>query len=375
MLALSVPSLAFARAPSLKLQLELGPEYDTNLGRVNPGSEPIARGPLMRLTTTGQLAWRASDRSAVDLAFRGGTRQALEAAEREHDVTALLTQGQWAYRTRARAVLSLAGDYYDSFEQHRPTPGATAADPPTSRNRDFRSESTHAQLLLAGSGNHRVMARAGYRFFTYKPDPDFDFQGDEYSLDYMTRWEDEDAEGDVEAEYDLRLGYALARRRFAGKVYANACAPSDTKCLPEQRPLGRADLLHMVSASASYTGPIKVSLDYAVSFNDSNSYGQSLLRHVGTLTITKDLPWQVFLTLRAQLQIFNYLDPLVVKQNLAGQLMSIEDESRNSLLVELERALDTRERLHAVVRYTLQSTPEFPLWRQLVFAGLSYAVE
>jgi hypothetical protein len=372
---LAVPGIAWARAPSLKLQLEAGPEYDTNLGRVDPGTEPIVAGPLMRLTTAAQLGWRATSRSALDLAFKGGTRQALEPSQRENDVSAMQTQAQWAYRTRARAVLSAAADYYDSFEQHHPAPGPTTSDPLISRNRDFRTESAHAQVLIAGTGNHRLAARAGYRFFTYKPDRDFDFRGDEYGLDYSTRWEDETAEGDVEAEYDLHLGYTLARRHFAGNVYANACPPGDMTCLPEQRPLARSDLYHAFSVGGSYTGPIKVSLDYTLSYNDSNSYGQSLLRHVGTLTITKDLPWQVFLTLRAQLQVFNYLDPLVVKQNLAGQLTSIEDESRNSLLVDLERALDTKDRLHAVLRYTLQSTPEFPLWRQLVFAGLSYAVE
>lgn len=128
---------------------------------------------------------------------------------------------------------------------------------------------------------------------------------------------------------------------------------------------------------ATYTGPIRADLDYQLTVTDSNSDGQSVLRHAGVLTLTKDLPWRVVGTVRGELQLLSFSDPLVVNR-LAGQAFeSIEDENRNSLLVQLEdvRSRNHRERLHLVGRYTLQSTSGAPLWRQLVFAGLSWSSE
>ncbi len=374
---LAWPALAHARKTRLQLIVEAGPEYDSNAGRIEPdASERKVGSPLFRITTTARATRRAGQNHALDLSLKGGARLFLEDAAREHDIGALQGQGTWMYRTRAPLLIGATLDHYEAFERTTHVPGATASDPDISRDRDFRMSGAGAQAVFAHGPDHRVSVRGGYRWFTYKPDAQFDFRGDTYAIDYFGHKDALDADGNVDAEYDWHLGYSLARRNFDSDVLVSPCPPGgSTVCLPEHRDERRRDLYHSLSAGATYTGPVRASLDYQLNFTDSNSYGQSVLRHVAVLTMTKDLPWRLFATVRAELQVLSFSDPLMVDRLAGQQFESIEDENRSSFLCQFERALDSRERLHAVGRYTLQTTPGFPLWRQLVFAGLSWSLE
>ena len=371
---------AAARSTRITMTMEAGPEVDSNVGRVEPGADEAAvASALFRATSSVRATRRVGQNHALDLTVKGGARVFLEEAAREYDVGVLQAQGQWAYRTRAPVILGLVADHYEVFERTTTVPGATAADPATSRDRDFRFSGVAGQAILTRGPDHRVVARAGYRWFGYKPDAQFDFRGDTYSLEYLGHKDEVDADGNVDAEYDWHLGYALARRGYSGDVLVPPCpvgtSSASAACLPQHRDQRRRDLYHALSMGATYTGPIRADLDYQLTVTDSNSDGQSVLRHAGVLTLTKELPWRVVGTVRGELQLLSFSDPLVVNR-LAGQAFeSIEDENRNSLLVQLERPLDRRERLHLVGRYTLQSTSGAPLWRQLVFAGLSWSSE
>ena len=56
----------------------------------------------------------------------------------------------------------------------------------------------------------------------------------------------------------------------------------------------RSHILHALNARASYRGESTlVSLGYTLQLNASNSFGPGLSRHVGRVTWTQTLPWDL----------------------------------------------------------------------------------
>ncbi len=73
-------------------------------------------------------------------------------------------------------------------------------------------------------------------------------------------------------------------------------------------------------------------------FNQSNSYGESLLRGLFHVRAVVPLPWELSLSLRGELVATRYADALTFPQPVAGlPSASIEDESRSTFRVELAR--------------------------------------
>ena len=80
----------------------------------------------------------------------------------------------------------------------------------------------------------------------------------------------------------------------------------------------------------SYVGALFASLGYAIQLNQSNSFGEPLLRHIVTLKLAYRLPWQLYATLKAQLMVTRYFDPLLLDQRIALANLtftSFEDEN------------------------------------------------
>jgi hypothetical protein len=95
-----------------------------------------------------------------------------------------------------------------------------------------------------------------------------------------------------------------------------------------------------------------VGLGYTLQWNRSNSYTESVFRHIGLVRAATALPGQLFLAARAELVYASYPDHVVLAAGPTGSAMtSIEDENRSLLRVELSRACTPSLRL--VARYTL----------------------
>jgi hypothetical protein len=102
------------------------------------------------------------------------------------------------------------------------------------------------------------------------------------------------------------------------------------------------------------TGRVLTGLGYGFNYNRSNSYGQTVMRHVLTARFAAALPGDLTLAARADLSLAVYAQPQIIGQISAGNTFSsfesIEDENRSSARFDLSREVATGLRLLA--RYT-----------------------
>jgi hypothetical protein len=120
--------------------------------------------------------------------------------------------------------------------------------------------------------------------------------------------------------------------------------------------LPRRDRYERAGVELTYTGPIVATAGYQAAITDSNSFGQSFVRHRITLLGTTDLPWSLLATVLVTLQFDQYLDGLIVERDLLNQsFTTIGDENRSSIQVRVARQLTDD--------WALES--RFAVWRDL----------
>jgi hypothetical protein len=360
----------------LGLTLSVGPEWDSNANR----AEIVTRGEtpdtpissfLLRTMAQGTLSWRQGInlvRASADL----GGKIYFNKDVFDQDVLAFRAGGEDRLRVARFLHLALAGDYYDAW-QLPVTPY---------RHRDFRSGAVVGRVHFVDPLGEVTLA-GGYRGFVYKPDPEFDFQAAQASASAFTRvrfGRDEDH------EIDLAASYHLERRLFNGPVDTfnndNCGDTSDRqrKCLGI--PAGaetRADWFHEGGLDLTYVGTVLASVGYAAQLNLSNSFGQSLLRNIITFKLGYRLPWNLYATVKAQLFVTQYFDPVLLDRLINTQsqaFITIEDENRNNVIVDLERPIG-RTGLAVLARYSvftneISPNKEVKFLRQVVYLGLTY---
>jgi hypothetical protein len=362
----------------LALRLELGPEYDTNANRAEVVSgaanvdQPTASF-LVRTTARGALAWQ-SGRNLLRLSGGLGGKVFFNPDVQDQDVLV----GQLTLDERVRAApwldVGVGADYYDA--------GQLDVLPPCwplcpKRHRDFRTGSTALRIaFLDGPGDLTLLG--GYRGFVYKPDEDFDFDAAFAQVQANARLRTGPA--DRETEWTLSAGYQIEKRWFSvGETYARTCYPGPPiklECLA--RAGAREDRWQEAQVELSYLRAVLISTGYAVQLNQSSSFGQSLLRHIFTAKLGFRLPWQIYTTLKAQLLVTTYLDPVLLNQTINSQtFVSIDEENRNALLVDLERPVG-RTGLAVVARYSLYtnelSSSAVSFLRQVIYLGVTYKI-
>ncbi|HWE29052.1 MAG TPA: hypothetical protein VHB97_13685, partial [Polyangia bacterium] len=277
--------------------------------------------------------------------------------------------------------LAIVGDYYDAWQ----LPIAPF------RARDFRSGSALARIYFVDPLGE-VALSGGYRGFQYKPDPYFDFQAAQataYAVARLVFGNNGDHEVDVAATYHFeRRWFAGTLERFEQDAAPlpgmtppmPPCAygqPIQDRCLVAgDEP--RADWFHETGLELTYVGPVLVGVGYGLQLNRSNSFGQSLVRHIVTFKLAYRLPWSLYATVKAQLYTSVYLDPVLLDRAFNTQtFITIEDENRNNVIVDIERpigngglAVNAR---YSVFTNELTASPVSFL-RQVVYLGLTYRV-
>ena len=216
--------------------------------------------------------------------------------------------------------------------------------------------------------------------FSTSPIPYFDFQSPAGDAGASSTWQV--GRGDGSHELSLAATYHLERRSYEGLVQLQSAAP---ECAPGKPFLdsclilgsgGRLDWYHEAGLELSYVGVLLASIGYSIQLDASNSFGQSLLRNVITLKLAYRFPWQIYATLKAQLLITKYLDPVLLDPSVNSQtFLTIEDENRNAVIVDLERAIK-KTGLAVNARYSfftneLGSTPS-SFRRRVIYLGLTY---
>jgi hypothetical protein len=325
------------------LNAELGCEYDSNVhraelvtGEVNP---PIVASPAARAVIGGSFSDTIADDQSVAVSAMGAGKLFTTPAARSEDVAVAQTTGAWRLAAGPRTTVGVDALYYEAF-QRSPGDPAVAGD-----RRDFRSLTSTLRLIRWLGPRLELGAGAGYRRFVLKPDLDYDFQAPTGSLDLRFTRE----AGDRGAEWELGAGGSVERRAFEG----SACGPTSTigvTCVPVPGAGRRRDDLWLGHLELTRTGKILLGAGYALQRNSSSSFAETVTRHFITLRLTAPLPFELYLAARGELLIAS---PASVGQlNDAGlTYVSIDDQNRSSLRVDLSRALG--ERLWLLARYTL----------------------
>jgi hypothetical protein len=357
------------------LRLELGPEFDSNVDRVDVGpqlstaaaDQPAVPSPppvssfLVRATARGTLSL-ASGKNSLRLALDTGGKWFFASDAHPQDQMVVRATVDGRHRVSDRFAVAIGGEYWDSFQwidclpldKNDPT-GA----PETWCHRDFRQ----AGLRLLGQLADEVpglTVEAGVRNYQWKPDDDLSFLGVGGALTPSARWRGRPLDADGAApEWTLSTTGRIEWRLYHGPALRFADDLGDAR-LP-----GRRDLVASWSASLSYLGPLLASAGYLVEADRSNSAGASFLYQALTLQLAFSLGAGITAAARAQLLFFS---------TGAAQALYGDDENRNMILFDLSREMGagfTLAARYSVFRNAAGASREY--LRQLVSLGVTWA--
>lgn len=360
-----------ASAGPTTITAEGGGEVDSNVERVDSAADSptsTIAAPVIRLGAKLDHRGRAAGGAYV-LLVSEIVRRIVDPGEIAHNTesTALsIADLRWLRSLGARPVSA-------GFALS----GADAAPLGEAGARTFRSLGADG-LLVVRSGEDRSLTLAfGARVFEYKPNPNFDWLGPAVTarLD-LTLWQPADGTRSVE----LAAFAGFEARAYDGTAAVNACPddamPDDPRACLAGTTLPRRDRYHRLGVELTWTGRVVAALGYQLSVTDSNSYGQSLVRHRASITATTDLPWKLYGTALATLQYDQYLDSLIIQEDLLNQqFTTLDDENRSSLQFRLARPVTSAfsfESRIAVWR-DLDSDPSRSFHRELVYLGAVYS--
>jgi hypothetical protein len=322
------------------LRAELGAEYDSNAHRAElvtglADNPPIVASPLARGVLSGSLADLIADGQDIAMSATVAGKLFTSPAARDEDVIVAESALSWRAALGPRASLSLAGAYYEAFQRPETDPFTI------NQRRDFRSLTPSLRFA------HTVGARAdlgitvGYRFFVFKSDGTLDFQSPTAAVDL--RWARESADGG--ADWEAGLGAAFERRSFTG-------APCVDLACQTFGPGTRLDNFFIAHTELTHTGRVLLGGGYAFHLNESNSFGETVQRHFFVARLGAALPLDIFLAARAEILIAFYAQPvaLALSDSAGRSYLSIEDENRSNVRVDLSRNLT--EHLQLIARYT-----------------------
>jgi hypothetical protein len=321
--AAAIGRAALADPAASTLTVEGGAEADSNVQRVETGEglETMrVGGPVLR------VGWRFDRRARI-----AGGGYALGASmlgrlvtndeAKSENVALFAGDLRWLRGVGARPVAVGFGLAYADALALSTDIGA----------RTFRTVGADATLVLRKDDDRALTFSVGPRYFVYKPEHEFDWWGPSIAarLD-LNVWEP--SGGARSLELAAVLGFEA--RIYDSVARASACpdnAPPSPNCFAPTSLL-RRDRYQRAGVELTYTGSFIGTLGYQLTVIDSNSYGQSIVRHRGTISATTELPKKLIGTVLATLQIDRYLDGLVVQKDLQHQeYTNLDDANRSSL--------------------------------------------
>jgi len=333
---------AAAADEQVSARAEVGAEYDDNVHRaeqIDGDRVAIVGSALTRAVLGLSAADRLTDHQDVAFSVLGAVKLFAAPAARNEDVGVVETSGAWNVSLAPRTRLGAGATYYEAFQADSPTQRQlTAERDGVMEARDFRSVVPSLRALQGVGEGATLGLSAGYRWFVYKPLRDYDFQAPVLTLEHRYARET----GDGAAEWALASALSAELRRFAGpRLGSNGADPSGARHV-DQFFTGQIELTR--------TGAVLLGAGYALQWNRSNSHGEGLLRHIGSLRFAASLPLGLYLAARGELVLLSYHDQLPLLTDPSGQVSaSIEEETRSEVRAELSR--DLTARLQLVGRY------------------------
>ena len=328
---------------------EIGVEYDDNVHHVEqiPTVDAV---PVGSALTRAVVGWAASDRlsDSQDVAFsvRGGMKLFAASAARSENVGIVDTSAAWRLAPNPRTRVGVSATYYEAIQAGTFTERAQSLDA-----RDFRSIVPTLRAARAFTDLGTLGAVLGYRSFMYKPLRTYDFQAPVLGLEH--RFTRETSDGD--ADWDVMSAVGVELRRFSGVRLVHPTSGCMAEPCEVTDPAGtrHADQFVTGQLDVTRTGRVLVGAGYAVQWNRSNSYAESLIRHVGSVRFTAPLPLGIYLAARAELVYVTYPEKVAIAfAGPSGQVSaSIEEETRSQVRAELSR--DLTEHVQLLGRYSL----------------------
>jgi hypothetical protein len=331
---------ARADSPRYELRVELGGEYDSNPGRIEevegrPASPPIQGSPLGRFVLAGDAAGTLAGRHALSLSLGLAGKAFTRSAARDENVLVGQASAGWSVLLGGRTSLGVTGSYYDVGQRR------------SLEARDFRSLTPALRLDQGLGAAGQLSIGGGYRWFTYKPEPDFDFAGPSAFVQYRQLAPAEQPGG---ADWEWSAGLSAEARGFAGV----RCTGIDS-CPGPPTAGQRRDQFLVAHLEATRTGTFLAGAGLAADGNASNSYGEAVIRGLVHLRAVFSLPGDLLLSARAELVAARYRDavPLARAVVPGTPQTTIEDERRSTLRLEAVRPLSPHVDLGA--RYTFHT--------------------
>jgi len=323
-----------AEAEPWTVTLEGGAEGDSNVKRMEtaPDGEPSAR----IAAPVGRAGARVDHKDGLlggvyVLGLSGLARMVASKQAKDENVMLYAGQVRWLHPLDGPAIA--AGISLTAAD-------ACAITAPVGA-RTFRNLGADGLLALSNGDGRRLTLAVGARAFRYKPDQSFDWHGPSANarLD-LVLWQSSGKTRSLE----LATTFGFEARTYESPALTNICppgAPAEEHCSAGTS-LTRRDRYQRADIELTWTGEIVVTTGYQATVVDSNSYGQSLIRHRVMTSATAELPGKLFGTITATLQIDQYPDGVVVEKNLQHQeFTNLEDENRSSLQIRLARELSS----------------------------------
>lgn len=212
-----VATPAAADDTTWRLRLEAGSELDSNVHRTTGGGEGAAGGRVAARVDLSTIPFAHAvlrlDALGAAQAFAGSEGSGEDIGVAAGNLRFALGLGD--------LIPGIRLSYYDAFQRR--------ADGGAANLHDFRTGNAAFSLALAGE--RRLAATAGWRFFVYKPDGQFDFSGVHFGLSYARR-----LAGDDDSSWDLAVAYSVDGRDYDATALANLCPARDHQPrLPHRR--------------------------------------------------------------------------------------------------------------------------------------------
>ena len=309
-------------------RLEDGLEYDTNPARTESVSgtsigPSVPASSLARFATSGSLSAPLGESNSLALSGAFGGKWFTGSMARAENVFVLQSAASDTQRLGSRTQIALAASYYDVFQRR------------SSELPDFRSL---APLLRLEQGLGRSFSLAlggGYRAFTFKTDDAYSFVAPTAFFSVRSVLPGDLLES--AADWEASLTGSVEARDFHGP----ACTASG--CTDQNGAARHQDRFWIANAEVTRTSGWLVGGGVALHVNQSNSYGEALVRGLVHARAVMPLPWQMSLSMRGELVATRYEDPLTFLQPVAAlPSASIEDESRSTLRVDVARLFEGR---------------------------------
>ena len=361
------------------LRTEVGLEYDTNAHRTEvvagANNPPLVASPLERLVLAGTLSDLVADGQLLTLGATAAGKIYDAPAATDEDVAIAQSSIAWAKTLGPRATLTVSGAYYEAFQ----APAKNLVD--ASERRDFRSLASTAQLGWIAAEHFDLSITAGYRNFLFKPDRDEDFNAPTAALEL--RWTRQISDVD----WEVSTGVAFEHRTFGGPALTIDCAQEITGSANQgpfvcASPDTRHDDFLMSHLDVLRVGAVLWGAGYALLYNRSNSYGETVIRHIATVRFAAPLPGGLTLAARGELLLAFYSQQVpigaVAVGNTFSSVESIDNENRSSVRVDLSH--DLGDSLRVVARYTfyvneIANASPISYQRQTVLLSVTGALE